>query len=178
MNRAKPIAMGLLALATLASGCAPTWRATGGTGEAARPSLFGFPWAWTDDAGERVELSRWRGNTLVVTMVYTSCLDTCPLTLDKLRKVHEEFARTGRRAEFVLVTLDPERDDAARLRQFRKSAALPDAWHLLSGSERDTQQLRDLLDIHVVDAESHLVHDARIAVFDGEGRSTAELDVL
>jgi protein SCO1/2 len=160
----------------LLGGCAETWRATPEppSGEA---SVFRYPWTWLDDHGERVSLSKWRGTPLVVTAVYTTCFETCPMTIARLRTVHDELTRAGRRAEFVVVTLDPTVDTPERLRQFRQARGLPDAWHLLTGSRRDTEQLMAVLDVHIMDMDVHLVHDSKITLFDVDGRRTAELGV-
>src|SRR5580765_4776216 len=39
----------------------------------ASESIFGQPWEWTDERGQAVSFSAWRGHTVVVGMVYTSC---------------------------------------------------------------------------------------------------------
>jgi len=134
------------------------------------PSLFAHPWTWTDEHGQAVTLARWRGRPLVVTAMFTQCKATCPRTLAKLRRVHDDFQRAGRAVEFVVVTLDPDNDTPQVLSRFKASAGLPDSWHLLSGNLIDTRNLRDLLGIHVVDDGPHLLHDGRIVIFDADGR--------
>jgi protein SCO1 len=137
-----------------------------------RVALFEHQWSWTDQDGKTVRLSDWRGSPLVLAPVYTSCSQVCPLTIAKLRKVHEASLREGRAAEFVLVTLDPGADKPSRLHDFKTSEKLPGSWHLLRGSEAATRELLDLLDIHVIDMGSHILHEPRIAVFDGQGSLT------
>jgi cytochrome oxidase Cu insertion factor (SCO1/SenC/PrrC family) len=134
-----------------------------------RASIFAYPWVWTDDRGERVAFSRWRGQELVVTAIYTRCKSTCPRTIGKLQQIHETLRHDGRNAQFFLVTLDPETDTSETLRGFKASEGFPDSWHLLTGSVLDTRELRDVLDIHVLDDGPHLMHDAKIVVFDARG---------
>ena len=160
-------------------GCAEAWKPTPAPTaiEAPRPSLFSYPWTWLDDHGARVTLARWRGTPLVMSAVYTTCFETCPRTLVRLRRIYDEFARAGRSAEFVVVTVDPVIDTQDRLRQFKQSRKLPEAWRLLTGSRQDTEQLMDVLNVHIMDMDVHLVHDSKIILFDGNGSRTAELDV-
>lgn len=160
----------------LLGGCAETWKATP-EAPSGEPSVFRYPWTWLDDHGERVSLAKWRGTPLVITAVYTTCFETCPLTIARLRRVYDEFTRAGRRAEFVVVTLDPTVDTQERLRQFRQARGLPEAWHLLTGARRDTEQLMEVLNVHIMDMDVHLVHDSKITLFDAEGLRTAELGV-
>jgi protein SCO1/2 len=167
-------------VAAMAGGCAETWKpVTVPDGEVvfADLSVFGSPWVWLDDRGERVSLAKWRGTPLVVAAVYTTCVETCPRTIVKLRRVYDDFVRDGRRAEFVVVTLDPSIDTPERLRQFRKDRHMPEAWHLLTGSRQDTAQLMAMLDVDVMDMDTHLVHDSKITLFDADGRRTAWLGV-
>jgi protein SCO1/2 len=132
-------------------------------------SLFSYPWIWTDEQGQSVAFSKWRGLSMVVTAMYTQCRATCPRTIAKLRQLDQTFRLEHRAVEFVLVTLDPASDSPERLRRFKASERLPDSWHLLTGPMPMTRELSDLLDIHVVGGGPHLVHNARIVVFDRAG---------
>lgn len=140
------------------------------------PSLFAQPWRWSDEQGALVRFEQWRGAPIIVTMVFTSCTSTCPLTLDRLRHITETFEREGRAATFVLVTLDPSNDTPDQLRRFKISRQLPARWHLLRGDDAQTRQLADILQIHVLD-DVHVFHDARIVVFDRDGKLSGQLGV-
>jgi protein SCO1/2 len=138
--------------------------------QAEADSLFARPWHWDDENGAPVSFATWRGAPLVVSAIYTSCTSTCPLTIEKLRAVDAAFRRKNQRAEFVLVTLDPHTDTPERLRSFRESRQIPAGWHLLRGSDADTQALGRLLHVRAVYDSAHIIHDARIAVFDERGQ--------
>jgi protein SCO1 len=141
-------------------GVAPVARARG---------LFDMRWIWTDDLGVEGSLSRWRGDPLVLTVFYASCTDRCPLTIDKLRSVEDAYHRHGRAVNFVLVTLDPQKDDIARLRRFKEAERLPASWHLLRGSLPDTRELGGLLHVRGTNDSGHVDHDVRIAIYDARG---------
>jgi cytochrome oxidase Cu insertion factor (SCO1/SenC/PrrC family) len=106
---------------------------------------------------------------MVVSAFFTSCGRTCPLTVEKLRRIEDAYRAAGRRAEFVLVTIDPGNDDAEELQRYKREHRLPEAWHLLRGSPEQTEALTDLLDLHVLALTDHVVHGSRIVVFDGRG---------
>jgi protein SCO1/2 len=153
-------------------------RATGQPGSAAAradaPSLFAPPWIWSDEQGAPVRFEQWRGAPIIVTMVFTACTSTCPVTIERLRRVTETFAREGRAATFVLVTLDPSNDTPEQLRRFKISRRLPERWHLLRGNDAQTRALADLLQVHLLD-DAHVFHDARIVVFDRDGKLSGQL---
>jgi protein SCO1/2 len=166
--------LSILIFATL-TGCAPSLVPAQSPRQAtAEPcqSLFSYPWVWTDEQGQSGPLSRWRGQPLVVTAIFTQCRSTCPRTIAKLLQVYDRFQKEGSRAQFLLVTLDPENDTPEVLLRFKTSSGLPDSWHLLSGSLGDTRDLRDTLGIHVIEDGPHLLHDGRIVVFDAQGFPT------
>jgi cytochrome oxidase Cu insertion factor (SCO1/SenC/PrrC family) len=74
------------------------------------------------------------------------------------------------------VTLDPGKDTAERLRDFKRESGLPESWHLVRGTRDETDEVEDLLDIHVLDMAPHIAHDSRIAVFDGQGALVRRFD--
>jgi len=167
---------GSVIVALWLAACASPWHPTGGRG--ANDSLFSYRWVWTDEQGQRVALSQWRGTPVVMTAIYTSCDNTCPRTIAKLRKVYDEYQHDGRPAEFVVVTLDPVADTPEQLRHYKEERRLPAAWHLLRGDVAETEQLGNVLGIRPMEMDAHYVHESRITVFDGSGASRAVLDVF
>jgi cytochrome oxidase Cu insertion factor (SCO1/SenC/PrrC family) len=151
---------------------APTFRAPAAE---ERVSLFAHPWTWTDERGQAVAFARWRGETLVLTAIYTRCGSTCPRTIGKLKSLEATLRQEGRAAIFLLVSLAPSEDTAEVRRRFKESQQLPTSWHVLAGGERDTAELVDLLGIHIIDDGPHLMHDAKILIFDREGIEQTQL---
>lgn len=175
---------GLLAFEAVV-GCAPAHDVAGSTGGRAREvemanssriSLFHYPWVWTDEKGSSVTLARWRGETVVISVFFTTCRKTCPRTLQTLRKIEATFNRQNRAAEFVLITLDPTNDTPDALRDFKATERLPSSWHLLAGSAPETRELTELLDIHVMDLDPHVVHEGKIVIFDSLGMPVQSFD--
>jgi protein SCO1/2 len=133
-------------------------------------SVFDEPDRWTDEAGRPAVFAQWRGKPLVLTAFFTQCRATCPRTIARLRKIYDAARGANPPPEFVLVTLDPERDTPDRLRSFKEESGLPASWHLIVGSADATRAILDLLDVHVLASDAHIVHDGRIAIFDPQGR--------
>jgi protein SCO1/2 len=134
-------------------------------------SLYDHPWVWRDDSGADLSLARFRGAPVIITMGYASCQVRCPPTLSKLQHLEHRFAALGRRATFILVTVDPATDTPARLAALRQKRGLTSGvWHLLAGPEAQTRELARFLDISYVDAGGHFEHQVRVIVLDAEGR--------
>jgi cytochrome oxidase Cu insertion factor (SCO1/SenC/PrrC family) len=86
------LATAALCLAVGLGACAPI-TATPSVGSARRASeprvsLFDHPWTWTDELGKPVTFSRWQGQPLVLTAIFTQCKATCPRTVAKLWQVY------------------------------------------------------------------------------------------
>ncbi len=71
----------------------------------------------TDQNGAPFTLSAQRGKVVLLFFGFTYCPDVCPLTLSTWRKVERKLGADADRVAFVYVTVDPERDTPARLKE-------------------------------------------------------------
>jgi cytochrome oxidase Cu insertion factor (SCO1/SenC/PrrC family) len=96
------------------AGTAPNPPATQ-TGQA----LIGGPFALTDQNGQRVTDGQFRGRFMLVYFGYTHCPDVCPLGLETITQALSEVpAASAQRVQPIFITLDPERDTAAVLKDY------------------------------------------------------------
>lgn len=65
--------------------------------------------------GSEVSLARHRGKVVLLTFGFTYCAAVCPTTLATLAQARE---RVGEGVQVIFVTVDPERDDPAQLRDY------------------------------------------------------------
>jgi protein SCO1/2 len=72
------------------------------------------------DGGE-LKLSRYRGKVVVLGFGFTSCPEVCPTTLAVLAQARKKLSASADEVQVVYVTVDPERDDAERMRNFLAS---------------------------------------------------------
>ena len=168
------VLVALLALATIgcASQAAPAThtpaRTEGAAGDAERFSVYDLEGQWRDQSGAARFLSDWRGTPVLLAMIYTHCTATCPLAVSELKRI----AALHPDVRFVLVSLDPARDDVSRLADYAAERALdPSRWTLLTGSDADVRDLAATLDVRYrrVTPED-LAHSNLITLLDREGR--------
>jgi protein SCO1/2 len=98
----------------------------------------------TDHRGQDVRLTDFRGKAVVLTFVYTSCPDICPLIAENLRIAHELLPEDARDDVALLaVSLDPARDTPRALRDFSAVHRLADnpSWFALRGDPAALQQV-------------------------------------
>ena len=93
--------------------------------------------------GPPVALAGLRGTVVVVTFIYASCADTCPLLTAKLVGVQRRLGpRDAARARFVAITVDPARDTPEALRHYGAAhGARPPAWAFLTGTPAEIDEV-------------------------------------
>lgn len=68
--------------------------------------------------GADVKLSRYRGKVVALGFGYTSCPEICPTTMAFLAQARKELGAAAADFQVLYVTVDPERDNADKLRKF------------------------------------------------------------
>ena len=72
----------------------------------------------TGSDGRTLSLARYRGVVVALAFGFTSCPEVCPTTLAVLAQARKKLGARAGELQVVYVTVDPERDDAARLKQY------------------------------------------------------------
>jgi protein SCO1 len=68
--------------------------------------------------GQDVDIRDLRGHPVLVTFVYATCPDVCPLIMSNLRQVRADAGALGRQMRVIAVSVDPEGDTPAVVRRF------------------------------------------------------------
>jgi protein SCO1 len=134
---------------------------------------FGKALELTDHNGERRSLSDFKGKVVVVFFGFTHCPDACPTTMVELAKVARDLGPDASRMQVLFVTVDPERDTPAVLRQYVPNF---DARFLgLHGTPEDTARTAKEFKVYFqkqpLPGGSYTVdHSAGTFILDEEGR--------
>ena len=99
------------------SGCLPgeSYKYHGGVLD---PVKAAPPLDLTDQHGQPFSLANAGEQVRLIYFGYTICPDYCPTTLTDFMTVKEELGDAANQVEFILVTVDPERDTQARLQEY------------------------------------------------------------
>ena len=71
--------------------------------------------------GAPLHLGRLRGKVVILEFGFTSCTEVCPFTLATLARARKLLGDVAEDVQVVFVTVDPERDDPERLRDYLAS---------------------------------------------------------
>jgi len=112
-------------------GDSPT--ATGRFAGATRPpAIPPARFALRDQDGRAVTAAALRGRPAIVSFLYTTCRDTCPLIADQVRGALDQLDRD--RVPYVAVSVDPANDTPARAKSFLLKHGLTGRARFLLGS--------------------------------------------
>jgi protein SCO1/2 len=122
-----------------------------------------------DQTGAARSLKDFRGDTLVIGFIYTSCKSECPLVTAKFGALESRLPPSG--FHLVEVTVDPARDSARVLAAYAKTHHVDGArWTLLTGSETAIALFERALGVSAIDdGRGTIVHNDRTIIVDGRG---------
>ncbi|MGH7311241.1 MAG: SCO family protein [Candidatus Rokuibacteriota bacterium] len=99
--------------------------------------------ALTTQNGSRLSLEDLGGQVVVVTFIYASCADTCPLLTAKLAALTPRLDAGGvAPVHFVAITVDPERDTPEILRHYGVRFGVDwRRWTFLTGGSAEIREV-------------------------------------
>lgn len=68
--------------------------------------------------GGALNLARFKGKLVLLVFGFTNCPEVCPTTLATLAQARKQLGSDAADVQVVYVTVDPERDDVNRIRQY------------------------------------------------------------
>lgn len=156
-------------LALLAA-CSPQGPKFNGT------DLTGVEWgrefSLQDPQGRTRSLAEFRGKVVLLFFGFVQCPDVCPTALSRAVDVRQRLGADGAKIQVIFVTVDPERDTPALLREY--TAAFDPTFLALRGSDEDTRRVAKEFKVFyekVPTGSSYTVnHSAMTYAFDRQGR--------
>ncbi len=107
-----------------------------------------FDFELSNQYGQKVSLADFRGQIVVLTFVYTSCFDTCPIVTSHLKKLYDILGEQVEGVVFLAVSVDPKRDTVERAYEYSEQWDMLDKWNLLVG---DSETLKSIWKEYYID---------------------------
>jgi len=174
MDRAtRPLVMIGAFAASLAVGLLVMTWAMGGLKNVAAPAAIGGPFQLTDQAGQSVTDQNLKGRPSLIFFGFTHCPDVCPTSLFEISEVLRAMGKDADRVNAYFVSVDPERDTAAAMKDYLSSFDPH-----LKGLTGDHQAVAKVLSAYRVyakkvplkDGDYTMDHTALIYLMDRDGR--------
>lgn len=154
---------GALAVVLLAG---PSERSSGSSFEGALspPEIPPRDFALRDQDGRTVSLKDFRGRPVVLTFMYSTCRDTCPLTADQIRTALDDV---GTDVPTLAVSVDPANDTPLNARRFLRQRSMTSRMQFLLG---DRAQLAPIWDAYGIQPQgTGFEHSAYVLLIDAKG---------
>jgi protein SCO1/2 len=122
----------------------------------------------TDQNGQAVRLSDYRGKFVLLFFGYTHCPDECPTTLAMLNRALSEMKDAGSSTQVLLVSVDPEEDTPPVLKEYL--ARFNPSFVGLTGQPAEVEAVLKAYGVAVQKDGGTISHATRIYVIDRAGR--------
>jgi protein SCO1/2 len=142
-----------------------TARSDGFSGALRPPGIPPAEFGLRDEQGRVVRLGDLRGRPAVVTFLYTTCRDTCPLTTQQIRQALDDL---GRDVPVIAVSVDPANDTPRRARAFALKQGMTGRMRWVLGTGAQLQRLWRAYGVAPQTAKED--HSASTVLLDARGR--------
>lgn len=158
----------VLCLGLALAGCdRPRWNGVNMSGVS-----WGKEFSLADPDGRQRTLAEFRGRPVMLFFGFVQCAEVCPTSLMRDAEVKKRLGALGANIQLILITVDPERDSPALLRDY--AAAFDPQLLALRGDEAATRRTAEEFRVYyekVPTGTSYTVdHTALTYVFDAEGK--------
>lgn len=130
--------------------------------------------SFRDTAGRRVKLSDFRGKPLVISMIYSSCADVCPVITSTLERVDATTRDALGEDAYAIVTIgfDVTEDNPVRMLSFARKLGVPvsDHWLFLSGELNSVLALSEDLGFQFFESPKGFDHLTQTTILDADGK--------
>ena len=150
----------------------PTCEAGMPPGKYFEKSIYRPGSTWTTDAGKAIKLDSLRGRPVVMTLFFTNCEHSCPFIVKDMKSVQSGLSKKARaKVDFVLVSIDPERDSTEALKAFRTKYHLTGArWTLLRSAPASVKELAEKIAFNYSPgSKTQFAHSVMITVLNDTG---------
>ncbi|MFM7818261.1 MAG: SCO family protein [Verrucomicrobiota bacterium] len=137
----------------------------------------------TDEEGESLRLSGYRGRAVALTFIFTRCPlpEFCPRMSKEFARAHESLLQEGPepdRWQLLSLSFDPEFDTPKVLRRHAQSQRRGEDRHWRFGalSQESLRRAAPLVGLRVQRDEGGISHNLRTVVLDARGRIHLQLD--
>jgi protein SCO1/2 len=118
-----------------------------------------------DQDGKPVAMADYRGRTVVMTFVYSTCKDTCPAQVQSIRGALDKL---GRDVPVLAVSVDPKQDTRARAKAFLLKQHVTGRVRYVLGTQAELAPV--WRGYGIAPQRGSLDHSAYVVVVDRRGR--------
>jgi protein SCO1/2 len=128
------------------------------------PGIPPIDFTLSDQDGKVATLDEYRGRPVMLTFMYSTCRDTCPITANQIRGALDQL---GKNVPTLAVSVDPANDTPLNARRFVNRQGLTKRMRFLLG---DRAQLQPIWDAYGIQPQGKAFeHSAYVVLVDAKG---------
>jgi len=110
-----------------------------------------------NENGEHVRLKELLApdQPVVVDFIYGTCTTICPILSAGYTHLQRKLGTDSASARLVSISIDPEHDTPAVMKEYLKRYRAKPGWTFLTGSRKDIDQVMTAFDAYITDKMSH-----------------------
>ncbi|WP_172668931.1 SCO family protein [Lentimicrobium saccharophilum] len=113
-------------------------------------SIFLLESSWETYNNSSMVLSDLGGKVTVAAMIFTHCPSACPRIVADMKNIESALVKKERKqVQFLLISMDPERDTPERMRQFAADHRLKDTWEMIRADKAATMEIAQVLGVRI-----------------------------
>lgn len=143
-------------------------------------SIFWLDSKWENQHSDTLLLKQFEGKVIVAAMIFTYCPSACPRIVSDMRAIETALtADEKKEVQFLLLSMDPERDTPTRMQEFAHDHGLGEDWVLVRTDQNGTTELAHVLGVKVKPlAEGGFDHSNIINVLNRKGEIVSQQNGL
>ena len=121
---------------------------SGATVTSVGEAQIGGPFTLVDETGATVTEAALLGQPSLIYFGFTYCPDVCPTSLAKLGRAQELMGEAADAVQFILVSVDPERDTPEQLAVYVTNNGFPEGLRGFTGTPEQAEAARDAFKVY------------------------------
>ena len=149
MLRTLALTTAAIVLAACGQGSVETDVATAGTRTVSVGTAdLGGPFTLVDETGATVTEADFLGQPTLLYFGFSYCPDVCPTALSKLGRAQEMMGAAAEAVQFVMVSVDPERDTTEQLAVYVTNNGFPEGLRGFTGTVEQVDAMREAYKVY------------------------------
>ncbi|PCI29529.1 MAG: hypothetical protein COB67_04005 [SAR324 cluster bacterium] len=135
-------------------------------------NIYEQPHMWTDQSGKEIDISVFKGKTVVSSFIYTRCFKECLLTIIDVKRLDKLLTEEEKKdVRYVMFSFDPENDTPKALKAYAEQFDVDlSRWAFLTTDEDELEQMAKGFRFFYKKAGDAFSHTVQLSIVDRGGK--------
>jgi cytochrome oxidase Cu insertion factor (SCO1/SenC/PrrC family) len=136
-------------------------------------ALNGIPapeFSLTNQFGQRMSLSDFRGKVVILAFTDSECTTVCPLTTQSMLAAKQLLGKAGEQVQLLGIDANPTATAVSDVKAYSQVHGMMNQWDFLTGSAQQLAAVWKAYDIYVQIVKGQVDHTPALFIIDGRGR--------